>query len=410
MSLNPIILSIPVFFVLIGIEIIYDRITHKQLYRMNDAVSNISCGVFEQITGTFAKVFTVALYAFVFDHFRFFTVPEKWYWFVILFLGVDFFYYWAHRMSHEINLFWAGHVVHHQSEEYNLSVALRQGALQKIFTSGFYLPLALLGFSTEWFLVIAAYNTLYQFWIHTEAIRSLGPLEYFLNTPSHHRVHHGRNPKYIDRNHGGTLIIWDKLFGTFQQEEEKAVYGITTPAQCWDPISAHLKPFTGMWKDVSLVKEWRGKIRVLFHKPGWLPEQYGGCREPANVVAETYEKFNTPVSREMNYYLLAHFLLILGATSFFLFNLTGMSQSSQLLITGLITFSIMTTGFLFEKKSWALHLEYLRLVVTGLLAGIFLYLQNVSSFYFVFIALIVVSSAWWLHHFYTASGFKTSSA
>jgi hypothetical protein len=140
-----------------------------------------------------------------------------------------------------------------------------------------------------------------------------------------------------------------------------------------------------------------------------LPEEYGGHREPLNVAVETYEKFNTPLTREMNYYLLAHFLLILGGTSFFLFNLSAMTQSTQLVITGVITFSIMTTGFLFEKKSWALHLEYVRLVVTGLLAGVFLYLQDMCSFYFVFTAMIVSFSACWLHHFYIPAGFKTSS-
>lgn len=227
--MNLIVLSIPVFFILIGLEVIYDRVKNRHLYRLNDAVSNISCGIFEQITGVFAKVFTVAMYAFVYEQWRFFTVPDTWYSFVLLFLAVDFAYYWAHRKSHEINLLWIGHVVHHQSEEYNLSVTLRQGDLQKIFTSFSYLPIALLGFSPEFFLLIAAINTLYQFWIHTEAIGRLGPLEWVMNTPSHHRVHHGRNPKYIDRNHAGVFIIWDRMFGTFQPEEEHPVYGITTP-------------------------------------------------------------------------------------------------------------------------------------------------------------------------------------
>lgn len=402
MPLNPIVLSIPIFFILIGIEIIYDRITHKHLYRLNDAVSNISCGIFEQITGTFGKVFTVALYAVVYDHFRFFTVPDKWYWLVILFLGVDFFYYWAHRMSHEINLFWVGHVVHHQSEEYNLSVALRQGALQKVFTSGFYLPLALLGFNTTWFLLLAAYNTLYQFWIHTEAIRSLGPLEYIFNTPSHHRVHHGRNPQYIDRNHAGTLIIWDRLFGTYQKEEEKVVYGITTPTQRWDPVSAHVSPFKNMWSDLKLVKEWPDKIRLLFMKPGWLPEKYGGYREPKVVQVVSYEKFNTQLNREMNVYLLVHFLLILGGASFFLFNLSKLSSSDQIVVAGLITFSIMSSGFLFEAKPWAALFESIRLLLTG--AVILFMLKNATVFTTIAVAIaaVVLLSVYWIQKFYQA--------
>lgn len=407
MSLNPIVLSIPIFFVLIGIEIIYDRITNKHLYRLNDAVSNISCGIFEQITGTFPKVFTVALYAVVYDHFRVFTVPETWYWIVFLFLGVDFFYYWAHRMSHEINLFWVGHVVHHQSEEYNLSVALRQGALQKIFTAGFYLPLAVLGFNTTWFLLLGAYNTLYQFWIHTEAIRKMGPLEYVFNTPSHHRVHHGRNPKYIDRNHGGTLIIWDRLFGTFQKEEEQPVYGITTPTQCWDPVSAHFRPFSNMWNDFQIVKEWPDKIKVLFMKPGWLPEKYGGYRAPKIVDSETYEKFNTHLNREMNYYLIIHFLLILGGASFFLFNLSNLGAGEQLTLAALITFSIMSAGFLFEGHGWAAYIEYARLFLSGTV--LLFMVKDSSSFLMmaVFVAVITFLSVYWIQRFYSVQTHKT---
>lgn len=409
MPINPIVLSIPVFFILIGIEIIYDRIAHKDLYRLNDAISNISCGIFEQITGTFAKVFTVALYAVVYDKLRFFTVPDKWYWLVVLFLGVDFFYYWAHRMSHEINLFWAGHVVHHQSEEYNLSVALRQGALQKVFTAGFYLPLALLGFSPAWFLLLSAYNTLYQFWIHTEAIRNMGPLEYIFNTPSHHRVHHGRNPRYIDRNHGGTLIIWDMLFGTFQQEEEKVVYGITTPTQRWDPVAAHLSPFTNMWSDLRLVKEWPDKIKLLFMKPGWLPAKYGGYREPKAVQADSYVKFNTQLNFEMNIYLLLHFLFILGGSSFFLFNLNQLSVTGQLTGAALITASVMSTGYLFEAKPLAAMVEYGRLLLVAVV--LFWLLKNSAVFIYVVptVVMIVLLSVLWLQKYYHLPFSKTTA-
>ncbi len=188
MDLNPIILSIPIFFLLIGIELLYSWFAKKKMYRLGDAFGNIGCGIFEQVTGIFVKVLTIGLYSLVYQNFRLFDIPINGWTIFLLFLGVDFTYYWAHRLSHEINLFWVGHVVHHQSEDYNLSVALRQGALQKLFTAPFALPLAFIGFSDEWFLYISAFNTLYQFWIHTEAIGKLGPLEWVLNTPSHHRV------------------------------------------------------------------------------------------------------------------------------------------------------------------------------------------------------------------------------
>jgi len=401
--MNPIVLSIPIFFFLIGIEIIYDRIKHKNLYRLNDAVSNISCGIFEQITGVFAKVFTVAMYAFVYQHARLFTIPNTWYWLVILFFGVDLAYYWAHRKSHEINLLWVGHVVHHQSEEYNLSVALRQGALQKIFTSFFYLPLAILGFSVEYFLLLAAFNTLYQFWIHTEAIKKLGPLEWVMNTPSHHRVHHGRNPKYIDRNHAGVFIIWDKLFGTFQPEVEHPVYGITTPIQTWDAVTSHVRPFQNLARDWKLVHEWKYKLQLLFMKPGWLPQKYGGYRAPKEVFPETYVKFQTKLNQQMNWYLLIHFILILVGTTFFLFNLLYLALPLLIIFTILISFSIMSTGFLFEGKSPAKWIEVLRLLIVSIVLFTFFLKYSFSISLVISLTLILTLSLIWLFRFYTPS-------
>ena len=271
MSLNPIVLSIPVFFILIGIEVVWDRIRKGGVYRLADALTNISCSITEQVSGVFFKVLSVALYYGVYEHFRFTSLPINVWTLLLLFLLVDFCYYWAHRWSHEVNLFWAGHVVHHQSEYYNLSVALRQGALQKVFTAAVYAPLALLGFHPYWFLLLMAYNTLYQFWIHTQYIHKMGWLEYIFNTPSHHRVHHGRNPEYIDKNHAGSLIIWDKLFGTFEPERAPVVYGITTPVNSWNPVYAQVAHLNTLVVDLKAARGWREVVRVLIGRPGWHP-------------------------------------------------------------------------------------------------------------------------------------------
>src|SRR5690349_4977617 len=173
MNINPIVLSIPIFFILIGIELLVARFTHKDLYRLPDAVANLSCGITSQLSGLFFKIFAIGIYQILFEHFALFHPERTWYYWLLLFLLVDLAYYWAHRMSHEINLFWGGHVVHHQSEEYNLSVALRQSSLQVVWTFGFSLPIAFLGFDPKHFVLISALNTLYQFWIHTETIGKL---------------------------------------------------------------------------------------------------------------------------------------------------------------------------------------------------------------------------------------------
>lgn len=362
--MNPIVLSIPIFFVLIGIEVFYDRFAKKGVYRLNDALTNISCGITEQVSGVFAKLLTVGLYYLVYEHFRFFSLGTDWYVLLLLFLLVDFCYYWAHRWSHAINLFWAGHVVHHQSEEYNLSVALRQGAFQKLFTFFVYLPLALLGFDPYWFLVIAAYNTLYQFWIHTQYLGKLGWLEYVFNTPSHHRVHHGRDPKYIDKNHAGSLIIWDKMFGTFQAEEETPTYGITSPLNSWNPVYAQVQHMGKVWQDFGRARGFADKFRVLFGRPGWQPAYLGGAPEIAPVAAD-YRKFDTAVPMPLNLYVLMQYGLMLGGTSFFLFRLNSFVLAEQALFAALIFYAAGSLGMLLEGRGQVRKWELLRLLLTA---------------------------------------------
>lgn len=365
MDVNPVILAIPVFFILIGMEVAYGYFKDRKIYRLNDAVTNISCGIVEQLTGVFAKVFTVAAYAFIYDNFRLFTLEDKWYWIVIAFIGVDFFYYWAHRMSHQVNLFWLGHVVHHQSEDYNLSVALRQSTFQKMFTFYFYFPLAFLGFKTEWFLLMGAFNLLYQFWIHTEVIKRLPKwYEYLFNTPSHHRVHHGRNPKYIDRNHAGTLMIWDRMFGTFQQEEETPTYGITAPTNSWNPVTANVQPFVRLWRELKGIPGWGNKLRFTFASPGWYPKEMGGFQKPKEVDSSTYQKYEIEISTNLNYYLFSQYLILLAFTALFLFNLAKFELPFQLLIAAVIIYSVASLGTLFDDRPYGLKMESIRFFVS----------------------------------------------
>ncbi|MEZ4684605.1 MAG: sterol desaturase family protein [Bacteroidia bacterium] len=358
-----VILSIPLFFILIGIELVYDRIQHAKLYRLNDAVTNISCGILDQLMAVSGGVITVLLYTF-FQKLSPFTVEQTWWNWIILFLLYDLAYYWAHRMSHEINLFWAGHVVHHQSEDYNLSVALRQGAFQKFFSMWFYVPIALMGFDNAWFLTVVGINLVYQFWIHTEAINRFPPwIEFVFNTPSHHRVHHGRDPKYIDKNHAGVFIIWDRIFGTFQKEEEKPTYGITTPINSWNPVYAQVQHFGTIYRDLGKMKGLKNKFRLLFNKPGWYPEELGGYRAPQAVDHSAYHKFDLRMSPKLNYYLLSQYIILLGITAFFLFQVSSTPALQAWLIGGWIVLGVLSLGLLFEGKKWAVWLEAGRVVL-----------------------------------------------
>ena len=398
MNLNPIVLSIPIFFILIGIELIVERFTHKELYRLPDAIANMSCGITSQLSGLFLRIFGIGIYELIFNNFALLTLDNStwWYW-VALFLLVDFAYYWAHRMSHEVNLFWGGHVVHHQSEDYNLSVALRQSSLQIIWTFAFNLPIALLGFSTLDFALMAAFNTLYQFWIHTETIGKLGWLEYVLNTPSHHRVHHGRDPKYIDKNHAGSLIIWDKMFGTFQAEEEKPTYGITKPINSWNPVFANASHYIEMGKDLKRMRSWSDKIKYLFKKPGWLPDYLGGYQLPPAVDKDSYKKYDTPAPMALNLYVMFQYVLCLLGTALFLNNASLFTLGEKGMIAALISVVVINSGVLFEQRKWAVYAEWLRVILYPLLLTMLTWSNGWSPYFYILSAVYLIISTGWFY-------------
>ncbi len=311
--MNLIVLSIPIFFALIGLEVAWDQLKGRGLYRLGDSLANIGCGIMDQSTGLFSKVLVVAAYTAMFhltDTWRSWELqatPTVW---VATFVLSDLAYYWAHRLSHEVNILWIGHVVHHQSEDYNLAVALRQSVLQKVLLMWVYWPLALAGFPPEIFLTCMAVNLLYQFWIHTELIDTLGPLEWVMNTPSHHRVHHGRNPEYIDRNHAGVFIVWDRMFGTFQKELVKPTYGITRPTETFNPVHAQWKPVVDLWNDLKRIPNWRDKLRFLFATPGWYPDSLGGPQAPPAISGQE-KKYDPRPSKAVAALLIARWLLLL---------------------------------------------------------------------------------------------------
>ncbi|KAM4791067.1 alkylglycerol monooxygenase isoform 3-T3 [Cyanocitta cristata] len=229
--------SIPFFITFIGLEFAVSWIQKRKLPgRINDGITSLSLGILSRLPDVLFRSIDLISYIYIWNNYRLLELPwdSPWTWYLTL-LGVDFAYYCFHRISHEVNILWAAHQVHHSSEDYNLFTALRQSVLQKYTSWMFNLPMALF-IPPSVFAVHLQFNLLYQFWIHTEVITKLGPLEWILNTPSHHRVHHGRNPYCIDKNYGGTLIIWDRIFGTFEAEDEKVVYGLTHPVNSFDPI------------------------------------------------------------------------------------------------------------------------------------------------------------------------------
>ncbi|KQC00797.1 sterol desaturase family protein [Pedobacter sp. Hv1] len=362
MKVDYIALSVPVFFILIGIELAYTFYKKLGYYRLNDSIANLSQGIGQQVTGLFMKTALFFGYKYIFEHWRLFDLPNTiWIW-IILFIGVDFFYYWFHRMSHQVNALWAAHIVHHQSEEYNLTVALRQSWFQSWFSWVFYLPLAWIGFDPLMFVTLSAFNTLYQFWIHTRTIKSMGLLEYIINTPSHHRVHHGSNPKYIDKNHAGSLIIWDKMFGTFQKEEEEVYYGITTPLASWNPVWANVHYWAELWHTAKKSDTIGDKINVFIKPPGWFPAKLGGFKPAPEIDAANYKKFDSSYSNNLILYVLVQFTIALASGSALLFLYPKM-ETATVVATAIFTIvTLLSCGALLERKNWLKYFEFARLI------------------------------------------------
>ncbi len=381
--------SIPLFFVLIGIELLYQRVSGRKLVRLNDAISDLSLGTISQLAGVFFKVVTLGLYIWVADRFavqRFVALPgwddgapfysmSGFPWFgvnarpflawSVVFVLVDYAYYWSHRMSHEVHVLWAGHVVHHSSEEYNLPVALRQTALGGLMTWVFYIPLAVMGVPWQMFVACNAINLVYQFWIHTRAVGKLGWFtETVMNTPSHHRVHHAVNLQYIDRNYAGVFITWDRLHGTFTVEEAEPVYGLTHPLASWNPLWANIHVFVEIFRTARRTHGWRKKLKVVFGPPSWrpddVPDEHG-----ALFTADNPRKFDPPVSRGVTWYAFTQFVITLIAAVQVLAIANTIPMPEAFGLAFYIALTLTNIGGLLEGEEWGALLELGRLVSLG---------------------------------------------
>ena len=359
MSPNYIALAIPLLLLFVFIEMAVAARRRLRIHRFADSMADLGCGVTQRAFLLLFEATLLLSYVALYENARLYDLSG---WpfaaFLIAFVGVDFVYYCWHRASHRVNFLWAAHVVHHQSEDFNLAVALRQGVLTPITAAPFALPLALIGVPPHVFVVAESLNTLYQFWIHTELVGRLGPLEYVFNTPSHHRVHHGRNPEYLDRNYAGVLIIWDRLFGTYIPEREKPDYGTTQPLKSFNSLWAQLQPVVELTRLSRKAPDWRARLEVWLVPPDhrflWQPTQ-----------ASVDRKYDVIVSPSMRGYVTVNFAAAVIAT----FCLTLWSTSLSLLLVGvgLILLSVLTVGGLIEGRNWSRPVEASRLAALATL-------------------------------------------
>ncbi len=356
--------SIPAFLIAIGIELWVARRRRARAYRFADAVTDLNCGISSEAVKLLTAAARLAVYAFVYDQWAFFSWEDgsPWPW-VIGLLGLDLAYYWWHRLSHTSNVLWAAHVVHHQSEDYNLAVALRQAWFTSITILMFFVSLALLGVPPLIFAISSAISVLYQFWIHTEFIDKLPRwFEWLLNTPSHHRVHHAINPQYLDKNYAAILMIWDRMFGTFEPEQERPVYGITVPLDSWNVVWANAHRL------VELGRESLGALRrmkpgqalwVWLAHPGWHPS--GATVEHRPNQLDGRAKFEPPLSRTTMGYVMLWMAATVPAVMLLLIHAKDLETTQRLAVIGTLVLGTATLGGLMQGRRWAWPLEAVRI-------------------------------------------------
>ncbi|XP_035020130.1 alkylglycerol monooxygenase [Hippoglossus stenolepis] len=355
----------PFFIGLMVLEMVVGALkTGAPVVTISDGLTSISSGMISRLPTLLVRGCELTAYMYAWERFRLVELPwdSAWTWW-FTFLGVDFCYYWVHRCAHEVAILWAAHQVHHSSEHYNLATALRQSLTQQLASWIFYMPMAL-AVPPSIFAVHIQLNLLYQYWIHTELISDLGPLEWIFNTPKHHRVHHGRNLYCIDKNYGGILIVWDRLFGTFAPEEEKVVYGLVYPIKTFEIVYVQLHYYSYLWKKSKTYKTISDKLSTFIKGPSWKPgkSRLGDYADNPKVTGK-----EVPHSRSwsllLQVYVVVHFLLVLRSYHDLFENKTMLSQVTVLGMTSYVLLTLTALGFLMDQRPKAAVLEMLRCVV-----------------------------------------------
>lgn len=357
----------PFFFALIALELIVARWRGRSVYHASDAINSLGLGVISQIVAVFSKVLTLGIYAWCVNRLALFALPTDsvWVWIGAL-LMYDFLYYWLHRAGHEVNILWAAHVVHHQSEDYNLSTALRQTGSGVLLGWIFYLPMAVIGFPLEVFAVVALIDLLYQFWVHTELVGRLGWFDRVFCSPSNHRAHHAVNERYLDRNYGGILILWDRMFGTFVEEDDTdpPLFGTRAPLRSWNPLWANAEVYWATLKDAWHAKRWGDKLRVWIKPPGWRPADVAE-RFPKPAFDMARPRYQPVLSRGAMIYAIVQFALLLAMAVHFLDLAKRLPASGLIAYASFLLLSLTALGVYTEGRPTGTRLEALRLLVTA---------------------------------------------
>ena len=372
---------VPFFIVMILVEIIYGHLKNKQTHNLMDTISSLSSGMTNILKDILGLVVVVISYPYLVSKLSFFTIESSILVYILAFIFIDFSGYWNHRLNHKINFFWNQHIIHHSSEEFNLACALRQSISDLIgYAALFLIPAAFFGVPHEVIILLAPLHLFGQFWYHTQHIGKMGFLEYFLVTPSQHRVHHAINPIYIDKNLAPIFCVWDRWFGTFQEEleEEPPVYGVLKPVKTWNPVVINFQHLWGLICDAWHTKSWNEKLTLWWRPTGYRPQDVIE-KYPREAIKDIYsiEKYNPKTTLDQKIWAVFQWVFTTCMLLLLLLNYSEFSNTQRLLFGALILLSIFTYSALMDCYQWALFLEYTR----NLLGLAFFLLPSQELFY-----------------------------
>jgi alkylglycerol monooxygenase len=363
--------AIPGFIILLIIEYSISMLKDARIYRSFDTISSLSSGITNVIKDVLGLSIIIISYTWFYNKFHILELSSTWTTYIIAFIGLDFAGYWSHRFEHTVNVFWNRHIIHHSSEEFNLACALRQNisAIFALFTF-LLLPCAILGVEPKVLHLIGPIHLFAQFWYHTRLIDKMGVLEYVLVTPSHHRVHHAINDIYIDKNYSQIFIVWDKLFGTFQEEvkAEPPVYGVKKAVSTWNPIWINFGHVTQLIKDAYRTSAWEDKLKIWFMPTGWRPDDVR-IKYPIQTISYQRQiKYDVPANRIFHIWHWLHFVTTLAAM-LYMFSIITKYPFPSILLFGLILLVSVyaNTASMDDEKKHAIVAEFFRLLCVGII-------------------------------------------
>ena len=355
---------VPAFYLLIIIEVLYGHYKKTQTYHLMDTIASLSSGTTNLLKDILGLTIIIISYPFLLSKLSLFDVENNLWVYIIAFICIDFSSYWNHRLNHKINIFWNQHVIHHSSEEFNLACALRQSISNFLgYGALFLIPAAIFGIPHEVIGLLLPLHLFGQFWYHTRHIGKLGILEYIIVTPSQHRVHHAINPIYIDKNLGAIFCVWDRWFGTFQEEldDEPPVYGVLKPVSTWNPILINFTHVWGLILDFFRTKSFKEKFLLWFMPTGYRPKDVAE-KYPINKIDDVhnFDKYSPPTNKLVTSWVLFQWLSTNVLVFFFLSNFSKFNTNQSLIFGGIIFLSIFSYSAVMDGFKWAYKLEFVR--------------------------------------------------